>query len=284
MTLLSHTIALVTGASSGLGHATARHLTRNGARVIMADLREPPVSDDSFLKNSLFCHMDVTSEDSVKAALDNAENTFGEPINAAINCAGIAVAKKTLSKKGPHPLDDFERTIQINLLGSFNVARLAAERMDRRQPDQHGLKGCIINTASIAAYEGQIGQVAYAASKGGIVGMTLPMARELASYGIRVMTIVSIKSSRDIYRCLLWQRLCLPLIPVCIIDKAPGLFETPLLEGLPPDVKEQLGASVPCPSRLGKPDEFANLVGTILTSPYLNGSVIRLDGALRMPP
>ena len=198
MTLFSHTIALVTGASSGLGYATARHLARNGARVIMADLREPPASDESF-KNSLFCQMDVTSADSVRNALDYAQDKFGEPIQAAINCAGIAVAKKTLSKKGPHPLDDFERTIHINLLGSFNVARLAAERMSQRQPDQHGLRGCIVNTASIAAYEGQIGQVAYAASKGGIVGMTLPMSRELASYGIRVMTIVSSQSRRKVW-------------------------------------------------------------------------------------
>jgi 3-hydroxyacyl-CoA dehydrogenase/3-hydroxy-2-methylbutyryl-CoA dehydrogenase len=193
MTLLSHTVALVTGASSGLGAATARYLIRNGARVVMADLQKSSsATQECSATSSIYCHTDVTSEDSVRQALDLAESTFGEPINAAINCAGIAVAQKTLSKRGPHPLLDFQKTIQVNLIGSFNVARLAAERMSQREPDkEHGLHGCIVNTASIAAYEGQIGQVAYAASKGGVVGMTLPMARELAAYGIRVMTIVS---------------------------------------------------------------------------------------------
>ncbi|GKY97301.1 hypothetical protein MPSEU_000688500 [Mayamaea pseudoterrestris] len=257
MSLLSHTVALVTGASSGLGLATAQYLVRHGAKVVMADVQASQhLNESSSEQRSIYCHTDVTSEDSVKNALDLAERTFGRPVNAAINCAGIAIAKKTLSKKGPHPLSDFSQTMQVNLIGSFNVARLAAERMSQCQPNDmvHDLRGCIVNTASIAAYEGQIGQVAYAASKGGIVGMTLPMARELAAYKIRVMTI------------------------------APGLFQTPLLEGLPPDVKQQLGESVPCPRRLGHPDEFASLVGTILTSPYMNGSVIRLDGALRMPP
>jgi 3-hydroxyacyl-CoA dehydrogenase/3-hydroxy-2-methylbutyryl-CoA dehydrogenase len=191
---LAHTVALVTGASSGLGAATARHLLQKGARVLLADLNDAiPTgsSSSSSANNAIFCPTDVTDSDSVQRALDMAEASFGEPINAAINCAGIAKAKKTLSKQGPHPLQDFDTTLRVNLLGSFNVSRLAAGRMSQRtQLDEHGLRGCIIHTASIAAYEGQIGQVAYAASKGGIVGMTLPMARELASYGIRVMTIV----------------------------------------------------------------------------------------------
>jgi 3-hydroxyacyl-CoA dehydrogenase/3-hydroxy-2-methylbutyryl-CoA dehydrogenase len=197
-----------------------------------------------------------------------AESSFGQPINAAISCAGIGVAKKTLSKvRNPqpggklfeaHPDSLFSKALEVNVVGTFNVARLAAERMATLPVDQEnnpdGLRGCIINTASIAAYEGQIGQVAYASSKGAIVGMTLPMARDLAPHGIRVMTI------------------------------APGLFLTPLLENLPPAVQEELGASVPLPSRLGDPSEFGEMVGTILTHPMLNGSVIRLDGALRMPP
>jgi 3-hydroxyacyl-CoA dehydrogenase/3-hydroxy-2-methylbutyryl-CoA dehydrogenase len=213
----------------------------------------------------------------VQQALDLAESTFGEPINAAINCAGIAIAKKTLPKKGAHPLNDFQKTLQVNLMGSFNVARLAAERMSRRELDKDGLRGCIINTASIAAFEGQVGQVAYAASKGGVVGMTLPMARELALYKIRVMTIVS-------KYCYYFRRVWKQISTNTLYLQAPGLFETPLLQGLPPDVKQQLGETVPCPSRLGDPTEFGSLVATILSSPYMNGSVIRLDGALRMPP
>lgn len=192
MTLLSHTVAVVTGANSGLGAAAARYLLRHGARVVVADLHHT-WSDDAAASDRCLCvTTDVTREDSVRHALDLSEQVFGEPINAAINCAGIATAKKTLSKQGtPHQLMEFERTIQVNLVGSFNVARLAAERMIQRELDQDGLRGCIVHTASIAAYEGQMGQVAYAASKGGVVGMTLPMARDLASHGIRVMAIVS---------------------------------------------------------------------------------------------
>jgi 3-hydroxyacyl-CoA dehydrogenase / 3-hydroxy-2-methylbutyryl-CoA dehydrogenase len=207
--MLSQTIAIVAGGSSGLGAATAKHLLRLGARVCVADLgsqkdefvRWAEVTNTTIVKEGLFCDTgpavtfaatDVTNAEQVNSALDHIELVYGEPLNAAINCAGIAVAKKTLSKKGTHPLDDFTKVVMVNMIGSFNISRLAAERMSTRTEDTDGLRGCVINTASIAAYEGQIGQVAYAASKGGVVGMTLPMARDLASYGIRVMAIVSI--------------------------------------------------------------------------------------------
>lgn len=206
--MLSQTVAIVTGGSSGLGAAAVKTLIRHGARVCVADLETRKelflswANDDQIIKqnqhnhtelNSLLTYAitDVTDSNQIKNALDHIEQVYGEPVNTVINCAGIAIAQKTLSKKGPHSLDDFTKTIMINMVGTFNVNRLAAERMSLRENDVDGLKGCIINTASIAAYEGQIGQVAYAASKGGIVAMTLPMARELASYRIRVMTIVS---------------------------------------------------------------------------------------------
>jgi 3-hydroxyacyl-CoA dehydrogenase/3-hydroxy-2-methylbutyryl-CoA dehydrogenase len=278
MATLARTVALVSGGASGLGAATARHLIQQGARVMVADLnmtseRVQPLRDWAVSQNIrlldesdtlsscyaqgpclAFCPTNVTKSDEVNHALNQLERVFGEPLNAAVSCAGIAIAQKTLSKKGPHDLDDFIETMMVNTVGSFNVSRLAAARMQEREPDRDGLRGCIVNTASIAAFEGQIGQVAYSASKGGIVGMTLPMARELSRYGIRVMTI------------------------------APGLFETPLLSRLPESAREELGNSVPCPRRLGNPDEFGALVGTVLSNPMLNGSVIRLDGALRMPP
>lgn len=279
--MLSGIVAIVSGGASGLGAASARYLVKHGARVVVGDLQIEPflemastagiessklvVQGDDQVSDSpvlAFSEMDVTCSDQVSRALDLAEEVFGEPVNAAISCAGICPAKKMLSQKrgstdGPaaHPEDLFSKTLHVNVTGTFNVARLSAERMASRQPDGNdGLRGCIINTASIAAYEGQKGQVSYAASKGAVVGMTLPMARDLSEYGIRVMTI------------------------------APGLFLTPLLEGLPPAVKEELGASVPYPSRLGHPDEFGQLVGSILINPMLNGEVIRLDGAVRMPP
>lgn len=223
-----------------------------------------------------FAETDVRNEEDVKNALDLAEEQFGQSVNVSVSCAGICPARKTISnQKIPetaqgggglgtsssllqniktHSIEEFNDALQINTLGTFNLARLAAERMAKREPDGEGLRGCIINTASIAAYEGQTGQVAYAASKGAIVGMTLPLARDLSKFGIRVMTI------------------------------APGLFKTPLLDGLPSTVQEELGKMVPCPSRLGDPDEFGRLVGSILGNPMLNGEVIRLDGALRMPP
>jgi 3-hydroxyacyl-CoA dehydrogenase/3-hydroxy-2-methylbutyryl-CoA dehydrogenase len=221
--ILSRTVAIVTGGSSGLGAATASFLVRNGGRVLVADLGH---QHDNFLKMAetlgvtvdttdptlegpglVFAETDVTDPYMVEAALDMVERKFGEPVNAAINCAGIAVARKTLSKRGAHPLDEFAKTIMVNTVGSFNVARLAAERMGRREPEgRDGLRGCIINTASIAAFEGQIGQVAYAASKGGVVGMTLPMARDLAPYGIRVMTLVS----DEVIPCMLCRNSNLP--------------------------------------------------------------------------
>jgi len=216
--MLSRTVAIVTGGSSGLGAATALYLVKNGARVVVADLghghenflkmaKALGVSEQELTRDGpglAFAETDVTDPTAVEAALDLVEQKYGEPVNAAVNCAGIAVARRTLSKKGPHPLDDFAKTIMVNTVGSFNVGRLAAERMGRREPEgSDGLRGCIINTASIAAYEGQIGQVAYAASKGGVVAMTLPMARDLAPYGIRVMTLVS---NACIRRCLLLSK------------------------------------------------------------------------------
>lgn len=192
MALFGNIVAIVTGGSSGLGAATARYLARNGARVVIADLSEP-TSELSTLQTLAFCRTDVTIPDQVTLALDQAEGTYGEPVNLAVNCAGMAVAQKTLNSKGQsHDWESFLKVLHVNTAGTFNVARLAAERMSRRDIDENQLRGCIINTASIAGMEGQIGQVAYATSKGAILGMTLPMARDLASQGIRVMTIVRI--------------------------------------------------------------------------------------------
>lgn len=198
--------------------------------------------------------MDVTSEADVAGALDLAESSFGGPVNVAVSCAGIAVATRTLSRKGPHSLEDFAKVLTVNTVGSFNVARLSAARMAASEADSHGQRGVIINTASVAAFDGQIGQVAYAASKAAIVGMALPMARDLMGQGVRICTI------------------------------APGLFKTPLLAGLPEKVQNELAATVPNPKRLGDPDEFAHMVQAIIENRMLNGEVIRLDGALRMQP
>ncbi|MGB7242173.1 MAG: 3-hydroxyacyl-CoA dehydrogenase [Sulfitobacter sp.] len=243
--------AIVTGGASGLGEATARHFADLGARVTILDRdmdRGNAVADDI---GGYFVVTDVTDEASTQAAMDFALDRMGQ-IDVAVNCAGIAYAIKTVGRDGPHPLDAFQRTIDINLVGSFNVARLAAQAMGRNEPEPDGARGVIINTASIAAYDGQKGQAAYAASKGGVVGMTLPMARDLASSGIRVMTI------------------------------APGIFRTPMLAGLSEDVQKQLAADVPCPPRLGDPAEYARLAAFIVSAGYLNGEVIRIDGALRM--
>ncbi|QFT59747.1 3-oxoacyl-[acyl-carrier-protein] reductase FabG [Sulfitobacter sp. THAF37] len=248
---LDTTAAIITGGASGLGEATARHFAERGAQVTLLDrdtTRGPQVARDI---GGHFAETDVTDEDSVKAAIALATDKMGK-ITAAVNCAGIALGIKTLGRDGPHPLGDFQRTVDINLVGSFNVARLAAQAMAGNDPEPDGARGVIINTASIAAFDGQKGQAAYAASKGGIVGMTLPMARDLAKDGIRVMTI------------------------------APGIFRTPMLAGLPEDVQAGLAADVPNPARLGDPSEYGRLAGFIVEMGYLNGEVIRLDGALRM--
>ncbi|MGB3246401.1 MAG: 3-hydroxyacyl-CoA dehydrogenase [Sulfitobacter sp.] len=248
---LSTTAAIVTGGASGLGEATARHFAAQGAQVTLLDRdadRGNAVAQDI---GGHFAETDVTDEASVQAAIAFAMKNMGK-INACVNCAGIGPAAKTLGRDGPHPLGMFQKTIDINLIGSFNVARLACVEIAKNAPEPDGARGVVINTASIAAFDGQKGQAAYAASKGGIVGMTLPMARDLAKEGIRVMTI------------------------------APGIFKTPMLAGLPEDVQASLAADVPNPARLGDPSEYARLAGFIVEMGYLNGEVIRIDGALRM--
>ncbi|MFD3747853.1 3-hydroxyacyl-CoA dehydrogenase [Nocardia sp. NPDC058633] len=245
--------AIVTGGASGLGLATVRELHAKGAKVVIVDL---PSSDGAVIAKELgdgaaFAAADVTDESAVVAALDVAESLA--PLRIAVNCAGIGNAIKTVGKKGAFPLADFTKVINVNLIGTFNVIRLAAERMSGSDPVGEE-RGVIINTASVAAYDGQIGQAAYSASKGGIVGMTLPIARDLASFKIRVVTI------------------------------APGLFRTPLFETLPEEALQSLGAQVPHPSRLGQPSEFAALARHIVENPMLNGETIRLDGAIRMAP
>ncbi|CUJ32697.1 SDR family NAD(P)-dependent oxidoreductase [Cognatishimia activa] len=248
---ISDTKAVITGAASGLGEATARHFASLGAQVTLLDRdteRGKVVAEGI---NGTFVETDVTDEASVKAAIEAAKNAMGG-INAAVNCAGIAPASKTVGRDGAHPLGLFQKTIDINLVGSFNVARLAAEAMTENAPEADGARGVIINTASIAAMDGQKGQAAYAASKGGIVGLSLPMARDLARSGIRVMAI------------------------------APGIFKTPMLIGLGQEIMDGLAKDVTCPPRLGEPTEYARLAAFIVECGYLNGEVIRLDGALRM--
>ena len=246
---------LVSGGASGLGGATSTLLAKSGANVVIADINQEKGETlaAELGGNTRFIACNVTDEDSVKAAIALAVSSFGA-LNGALNCAGVGVAEKTVGKDGPHSLASFKRVIEINLIGTFNVIRLAAAQMSVQEPNAGGERGVIINTASIAAFDGQIGQAAYSASKGGIVGMTLPIARDLARSGIRIVTI------------------------------APGLFDTPLLAGLPEDVKKVLGAQVPFPSRLGDPAEYAALAKHIIENAMLNGEVIRLDGALRMPP
>ena len=249
MDIAQHTF-IVTGAASGLGAATARRLAAAGARVMLADVQDAQALADEI--GGRYLRTDVTAEADAAAAVAAAQQ-LGQ-LRGLVNCAGVAPAQRTLGKQGPHPLELFARTIQINLIGSFNMARLAAAAIAAQPPLADGERGVIVNTASVAAYDGQIGQAAYAASKAGIVGLTLPMARDLARDGIRVVTI------------------------------APGIFETPMLMGMPDDVRAALGASVPFPQRLGRPDEYAQLVETIVRNPMLNGETIRLDGAIRMPP
>jgi NAD(P)-dependent dehydrogenase (short-subunit alcohol dehydrogenase family) len=238
--------ALVTGGASGLGLATARELRAAGADVIIVDL---PGSGGESIEGVTFVAADVTDEAQVQAGLDAAS----APLRIVVNCAGIGTPGKTLGRDGPLPLSTFERVLRVNLLGTFNVIRLAARAIAATEPVD-GERGVIVSTASVAAFDGQIGQAAYSASKGGVVGMTLPIARELASHLIRVMTI------------------------------APGTFDTPMLAGLPEAARESLGSQVPHPSRLGKPSEYAALVRHIVENPMLNGETIRLDGAIRMAP
>ncbi len=246
---------IVTGGSSGLGAACVRLLSSVGANVLIADLNEAAGNDlvAELGESVQFVKTNVVDELSVQTAVSAAVNTFGN-LNGVINCAGIAIAAKLLSRRGIHALDQFSKVINVNLIGTFNVIRLAAAAMAENDPTLAGERGVIINTASVAAFDGQIGQAAYSASKGGIVGMTLPIARELARHGIRVMTI------------------------------APGIFETPMLAGLPEKARQSLGAQVPFPSRLGRPDEYAALAQHIIENEMLNGEVIRLDGAIRMAP
>ena len=248
-------VFMVTGGGSGLGAATARALLARGARVLVADVDEEAGGklEAGAEDGVLFVRTDVTDEESVRAAIDAARSTFGG-LNGLVNCAGVAPAIKVLGKKGVHPLDAFARAVQINLIGTFNAIRLASEALIENEPDEGGERGVIVNTASVAAFDGQIGQAAYSASKGGVVSMTLPIAREMAQHGIRVMTI------------------------------APGIFETPMLAGLPQAAQDSLGKQTPFPPRLGRPGEYAALVEHIIENQMLNGEVIRLDGAIRMQP
>ncbi len=247
--------AVVTGGASGLGLAVARNIVRNGGRVALLDVNDKagPTVAHELGCDTCYIHTDVSSEAAVERAVGEAIQALGG-LNLAVNCAGIIGAGRVLGRDGPMELSFFSHTIMVNLVGSFNIAKTAANHMQHNQPNEQGERGVIINTASVAAYEGQIGQAAYSASKGGVVGMTLPMARELARFGIRVMTV------------------------------APGIFWTPMVDGMPEQVQESLNASIPFPSRLGKPEEFAALVQHIVENSYLNGSTIRLDGAVRMAP
>ncbi|MDH5287092.1 MAG: SDR family NAD(P)-dependent oxidoreductase [Betaproteobacteria bacterium] len=246
---------IVTGGASGLGAATARMLAAGGGRVVIADVKadEGAALAGELGAGARFVRTDVTDEASAKAAVAAAVDGFGG-LHGLVNCAGVVYGEKVVGKEGPHALATFARVIGINLVGSFNLTRLAADAMAKGAPNDEGERGVIVYTASVAAFDGQIGQAAYAASKAGVVGMTLPIARELARSGIRVMTI------------------------------APGIFETPMMGAIPPDIAASLGKMVPFPPRLGRPAEFASLVREILGNPMLNGETIRLDGAIRMAP
>ena len=249
---IDNNVFVVTGGGSGLGAATARMLVARGGKVVLADVNKNAgeALAAELGAGARFVATDVTDEESARGAF--AAATALGTLRGLVNCAGVAPAEKVVGKEGPHKLESFARTIQINLIGTFNMIRLAAAIMGRNEPDAGGERGVIVSTASVAAFDGQLGQAGYAASKGGVVAMTLPIARELCRSGIRVMTI------------------------------APGIMETPMLLGMPPDVQDALGKMVPFPSRMGKPAEFAGLVEHILANGYLNGEVIRLDGAIRM--
>jgi len=253
---LEHVKAVVTGGASGLGFAVAKHLVAQGAKVALFDVNDDKAAGavaELGADKARYIRTDVTDEAGVAANVATARDFLGG-LNAAINCAGILGAGRVLGKEGAMPLKNFATTVMVNLVGSFNVAKAAAALMQGNDAGEDGERGVIVNTASVAAYEGQIGQAAYSASKGGVVGMTLPMARELARFGIRVNTI------------------------------APGIFWTPMVDGMPDEVQKSLSASIPFPSRLGKPEEFADLVAFILGQRYLNGETIRLDGAVRLAP
>ena len=247
--------AIITGGASGLGHAVAQHIVANGGKVALFDVNEEKghAAAKELGDSARFYKTDVTNEEGVTANVAAARDAM-DGLNVVMNCAGILGAGRVLGKEGPMPLKNFAGTVMVNLVGSFNVAKAGAALMQANEPGEDGERGVIVNTASVAAYEGQIGQAAYSASKGGVVGMTLPMARELSRFGIRVMTI------------------------------APGIFWTPMVDGMPQQVQESLSASIPFPSRLGKPQEFAETVAFIIGNGYLNGSVIRLDGAVRLQP
>lgn len=252
---LSSSTFIITGGSSGLGLGTARIFTSQGANVVLLDVNEEAGAKqaEELGDNALFIRTDVTSEEDVQAAIDAGIERFGK-IDGAVNCAGIVLGRKTHGSKGTHDLESFKKVININLVGTFNVTRLAAAAMASNDARESGERGVIISTASIAAYDGQIGQAAYSASKGGVVGMTLPIARDLSRTGIRVVTI------------------------------APGIMETPMMAGMTEEVRSSLEAQVPFPSRLGRPEEYGRLAAHIVENQYINAEVIRLDGAIRMGP
>ncbi len=253
---LKDSLAVITGGVSGLGFAVAEHIVRNGGKVALFDVNDDKGAeaiDALGAGNAIYLRTDVTDEAAVQTNLATARDFLGG-LNVAMNCAGILGAGRVLGRDGPMPLRQFSTTVMVNLIGSFNVAKGAADLMQHNAPGEDGERGIIINTASVAAYEGQIGQAAYSASKGGVVAMTLPMAREFARIGVRVMTI------------------------------APGIFWTPMVDMMPQQVQESLSASIPFPSRLGQPAEFAEMVAFILGNRYLNGETIRLDGAVRLAP
>ena len=250
---IQNAVFLIAGGGSGLGAATAKMLVANGGSVVLADInKEAGVAKQAELGLcARFIETNVTDEASVQAAVDLCVSAFGG-IHGAVNCAGVAPGERVVGKNGPHSLANFRRVVEINLIGTFNVIRLAANAMSTQPPNPSGERGVIINTSSVASFEGQIGQAAYAASKAGVNGMTLPIAREFAKLGIRVMTI------------------------------APGIFDTPMLQGMSDEIRASLGAQIPFPSRLGRPDEYAALAKHIIENEVLNGEVIRLDGAIRM--
>jgi NAD(P)-dependent dehydrogenase (short-subunit alcohol dehydrogenase family) len=250
---IKNSVFLITGGASGLGEATARMAAENGGKVVIVDMQVEAGEKLARELGGRFSKTDVTSEAEGKAAVALAVKEFGG-VHVLVNCAGIAVAERTVGKDAPHSLASFTKVVNVNLIGTFNMIRLAAEAMTKASPNASGERGVIVNTASVAAFDGQIGQAAYSASKGGVVGMTLPIARDLSRNGIRVCTI------------------------------APGLFETPMLKGLPKEAQESLGKQVPFPSRLGRPTEYAQLARAIVEIEMLNGETIRLDGAIRMAP